>query len=74
VFCNDIVRIDVLGPVRRLIFTVLSIDSRGYHQVVAKLILPAEQLATLGGMARGATRQNAARTAELLAVDIRITD
>jgi hypothetical protein len=41
-------RIDTPGANRRLVFTVPSVDSTGYQQVVVKLILPAELLAMLG--------------------------
>ena len=47
---------DTLGPNRRLVFTVPSVDSTEYPQVVVKLILPAELMVTLAYMAAGADR------------------
>jgi hypothetical protein len=55
-YCHRIARIDVLGPNRRLVFTVPSIDSPGYENVVIKLILPAEVMMTLAYMAVSADR------------------
>lgn len=53
VYCHGLARIDTLGPNRRLVFTMPSVDSTGYQQVVVKLILPAELLATLAHLAAG---------------------
>jgi hypothetical protein len=70
VYCHDIARIDVLGPVRRLIFTVPATDSTGYHHVSVKLILPAELMLTLGWMALGTKRPpDGAYAPELLSLD-----
>jgi hypothetical protein len=49
--------LDALGPNRRLVFTVPSVDSPGYENVVVKLILPAEIMVTLAYMAAGADRE-----------------
>ena len=57
-YCQDIARIDTLGSNRRIIFTIPSIDSTGYHNVVVKLILPAELMMTLAYMAAGADANN----------------
>jgi hypothetical protein len=46
-YCHSLARIDSLGPNRRLVFTVPSVDSPGYQNVVVKLILPADLLTTL---------------------------
>jgi hypothetical protein len=55
-YCHSIARIDTLGPNRRLIFTVPSVDSTGYQNVVVKLILPAELMMTLARLAVGCDR------------------
>ena len=65
-YCQDIARIDTLGPNRRIIFTIPSIDSTDYHNVVVKLILPAELMMTLACLAAGADVNNV--SPELLAV------
>jgi len=57
VYCHGIARIDTLGPNRRLVFTIPSIDSSGYQNVVVKLILPAELMVTLAYLAIGARSQ-----------------
>jgi hypothetical protein len=57
IYCHRIARIDALGPNRRIIFTVPSVDGDGYENVVVKLILPAELLMTLAYMAAGADRK-----------------
>jgi len=67
IYCHNLARVDVLGPNRRLVFTMPSVDSTGYQQVVVKLILPAELMATLAYMAVGAD-QNAISPA-LLALE-----
>jgi hypothetical protein len=56
-YCHRIARIDVLGPNRRLIFTVPTVDNDGYEHVAVKLIVPAEVLMTLAYMAAGADRE-----------------
>ncbi|BAR57276.1 hypothetical protein ACVIWV_007437 [Bradyrhizobium diazoefficiens] len=56
IYCHGLARIDTLGPNRRLVFTVPSVDSTGYQQVVVKLILPAELMVTLAYMAAGTDR------------------
>jgi hypothetical protein len=66
VYCQDIARIDTLGPNRRIIFTIPSIDSTGYHAVVVKLILPAELMMTLACLAAGVGANSV--SPELLAV------
>jgi hypothetical protein len=68
-YCHGIARIDTLGPNRRLVFTIPSIDSSGYHNVVVKLILPADLMGTLA-MAAGVDSKNVAL--ELLALEPRI--
>jgi hypothetical protein len=52
-YCHGIARIETLGPNRRLVFTIPSLESPGYQNVVIKLILPAELMATLAYMAVG---------------------
>jgi hypothetical protein len=66
-YCQDIARIDHLGPNRRLIFTVPHITDVGWEQVVVKLIVPAELLTKLSFMAVGATAQSTPHV--LLAAD-----
>jgi hypothetical protein len=66
VYCHGIARVDQLGPNRRLVFTVPSLDGGKYQDVVIKLIVPAELLTALACMAVGAD-QNTASLA-LLAV------
>jgi hypothetical protein len=67
-YCHGIARIDTLGPNRRLVFTIPSIDSTGYQQVVVKLILPAELMTALACMAFGADASSAADR-QLLALE-----
>jgi hypothetical protein len=55
-YCHGIARIDTLGPNRRLVFTIPSVDSSGYQNVVVKLILPAELMMTLARLAVGCDR------------------
>ena len=55
-YCHGIARIDVLGPNRRLVFTIPALEHPGYQNVVVKLIVPAELLATLACMAAGVDR------------------
>ncbi|MCK1517261.1 hypothetical protein IVB22_33115 [Bradyrhizobium sp. 190] len=69
VYCHKLARIDQLGPNRRLIFTVPSVEGGQYEQIVVKLIVPAEVMATLAYMAAGT---DPTRTSlELLAVEPR---
>jgi hypothetical protein len=56
-YCHGIARIDTLGPCRRLVFTIPSLESPGYQNVVIKLIMTAELLATLSYLAAGADQQ-----------------
>jgi hypothetical protein len=67
-YCHGIARIDTLGPNRRLVFTIPSIDSTGYQQVVVKLILPAELMTALACMALG-TDASSAADRQLLALE-----
>jgi hypothetical protein len=53
-YCARLSRIDRLGPCCRLIFTVPTTDGTNYHNVVAKLVMPAEFMVTLAYMAAGA--------------------
>jgi hypothetical protein len=69
IFCHRLVRIDVLGLNRRLIFTVPSIDDTRYQTVTAKLIMPADFMMTLAYMAAGADR--ASISPELIAFEPR---
>jgi hypothetical protein len=55
-YCHGIARIDNLGPNRRLVFTIPSLDGSRYQNVVVKLILPAGLLTTLAYLAVGADR------------------
>ena len=56
-YCHGIARIEALGPVRRLIFTSPDVSYPGSQNVVIKLIMTAELLATLSYMAVGADQQ-----------------
>jgi hypothetical protein len=56
IFCEKLARLDAIGPNRRLIFTVSSVDEPGCHLVAAKLILPADFMVTLAYMAVSADR------------------
>jgi hypothetical protein len=56
IFCNRLARIDTLGPNRRLIFTMPSVDGPGTEAVVVKLIVSAELLTEIAYMASGADR------------------
>ena len=69
IYCHDIVRIDVLGPNRRLVFTVPNAEngSGEYQNVICKLILPAELLTKLAYMSAGADAQSTSHV--LLAAD-----
>jgi hypothetical protein len=66
-YCHGIARIDTLGPNRRIIFTVPSVDSTGYQNVVVKLILPAELLGALAYLAIGVDRNTI--SPELIALE-----
>ena len=66
-YCHAIARIDTLGPNRRLVFTIPSLESPGYQSVVIKLILPAELMATLAYMAAGVDQGTVAP--ELIALE-----
>jgi hypothetical protein len=59
-YCHQLARIDVLGPNRRLVFTMPATNpqdaARGEQVVVIKLIVPAELLADLAFKAAGADR------------------
>jgi hypothetical protein len=68
-YCHGIARIDTLGPNRRIIFTVPSVDSTGYQNVVVKLILPAELLGVLAYLAIGVDRNTI--SPELIALETR---
>ena len=46
-FACDLVRIERLGPNRRLIFTVPAVEGAGMKCVSAKLIIPAQYLPTV---------------------------
>jgi hypothetical protein len=66
-FCHRLARIDALGPNRRVIFTIPSIDG-DHEDVVVKLVLPADFMVTLAYMAVGAEQHIAP---ELLALEPR---
>jgi len=55
-FCEEVYRIDRIGPCHRLIFTArdYSCETR---VIVSKLILPSERLLDLATLARGAHAQ-----------------
>jgi len=55
-YCHRLARIDHLGPNRRLIFTMPSVEGDRYQHVVVKLIIPADFMVTLAYMAAGADR------------------
>ncbi len=50
-YCEELTRIDVLGPNHRLIFTARDVIDPNYRIIVAKLIVPADFLATMAHMA-----------------------
>ena len=56
-YCHGIARIETLGAVRRIIFTVPDTTSPGYQNVVIKLIMTAELLAALSCLAAGADQR-----------------
>jgi hypothetical protein len=68
-YCHKLARIDHLGPNRRLIFTMPSVEGDRYQHVVIKLIIPAELMVTLAYMAAGADR--ATFSPELIALETR---
>jgi hypothetical protein len=68
-YCHGIARIDTLGPNRRVIFTVPSVDSDGYQNVVVKLIVPAELLGVIAYLAIGVDRNTI--SPELMALETR---
>ena len=57
----------MLGPNRRIVFTIPSVEHERYQEVVVKLILPAEVMHTLACLATGATQGTI--SPELLALD-----
>jgi hypothetical protein len=66
-YCHKLARIDVLGPNRRLVFTLPSVDSPGMEVVAIKLIVPAELLTDISFRAAGAERD--AVSAQLIALE-----
>ena len=68
-YCHDIARIDVLGPNRRLVFTIPCIHDGRDKIVAIKLIVPAELLTKLAYMAIGAEPDTVSR--ELLSLETR---
>jgi hypothetical protein len=54
VYCHGIAKIETLGPCRRIVFTMPDAANPGYQNVVIKLIMTAELLATLSYLAAGA--------------------
>jgi hypothetical protein len=52
-YCHGIAKIETLGPCRRIVFTIPDTANPGFQNVVIKLILPAELMATLAYMAIG---------------------
>jgi hypothetical protein len=72
IFCEKLERVDVVGPNRRLIFTVTSVEAPDCSNVACKLILPADFMAQLAYMAVGAGREKIAP--ELIALEPRIAN
>ena len=68
-FVHAIARIDHLGPNRRLVFTMPSIDCPDAQTVVVKLVMSAELLATLSYLAAAAGAVPANVAPELLALE-----
>lgn len=66
-FVHGIARIEALGPNRRLVFTIPSIEHSDTQNVVVKLVMSAELLAQLSYMAAGAVPANI--SPELLALE-----
>ena len=58
VYCHGIARIETLGPNRRVVFTMPDVANPGYQNIVIKLIMTAELLATLSYMAAGVDQNN----------------
>jgi hypothetical protein len=71
-YAHELTRIDVLGPNRRLVFTVPDPVNPGYAQVTSRLILPADVMVTLAYMAAGAHRAQV--SLDLLAFQPRIAN
>jgi hypothetical protein len=67
IYCHRLARIDHLGPNRRLVFTIPSIEGSRYQTVVVKLIVPAELMSALACMSAAAERSTVC--ADLLALD-----
>lgn len=68
-FVHAIARIDHLGPNRRLIFTIPSIDCPDAQTIVVKLIMSPELLAQLSRMSAAAGAMPANISPELLALE-----
>jgi hypothetical protein len=66
-FVHAIARIESLGPNRRLVFTIPSLEHPDSRNVVVKLVMTAELLAQLSYMAAGAAPANI--SPELLALE-----
>lgn len=71
-YCAQLARIDRLGPNCRLIFTVPATDGTNYHNVVAKLVLPADMMVTLAYLAAGADPRQV--SPELLALETSVAN
>jgi hypothetical protein len=71
IFCEKLERVDVIGPNRRLIFTVTSVEA-DCSNVASKLILPADFMAQLAYIVAGADRNLIAP--ELIALETRIAN
>jgi hypothetical protein len=69
VFCSNLSRIDCIGSNRRLVFTVPDVADPEYRVVVAKLIIPADYMATLIHFVAGVDENTISR--QLLAFDPR---
>jgi hypothetical protein len=72
VYCHKLARIDHLGPNRRLIFTVPSVEGGQYQQVVVKLIMPADVMAAVAYMAAATDPTRA--SLELLALETSVAN
>ena len=72
IFCEKLERVDVIGPNRRLIFTVTSVEAPDCSNVACKLILPADFMVQLAYMVAGADRNLIAP--ELIALEPRIAN
>lgn len=68
-FVHGIARIDTLGPNRRLVFTIPSLECPDAQTIVVKVIMTAELLATLSYMAASAGAVPANISPELLALE-----